>query len=293
LEKGVKLSPETLLWQSIINGIAAGWIYILVAVGLALIFSIMGIVQLSHGEVYMLGAYCTYQLSVIYGLNYWMALLVSTFAAGILGVILERFFFRPFRDRFEPSLIIAIGLILLFQTAAMVGFDTSTKSIPRIFPGVLTAWGASISWERLVAIFFGIVLVLALFLMIRWTKTGQAMVAVSQDGFAAALHGINVDRISAIAMAIGCALAAIAGSLVGCIFTIHPHMGNIVLTKGIAVIILGGLGSIPGAVIGGLTLGLIDGLVSVISNTTIATIIGFTIIIFVLLLRPRGLFGRD
>lgn len=241
----------------------------------------------------MLSAYCTYQLSVQYGLNYWVALLISAFAAGILGVILERFFFRPFRDRFEPSLIVAIGLILLLQNAAQVGFDTSTKAMPRIFPGVLKAWGASISWERLVAIISGVILVSALFLLIRGTKTGQAMVAVSEDAYAAALHGINVNRISAIAMATGCALAAIAGSLMGCIYTIHPYMGEIVLTKGIAVIILGGLGSIPGAVVGGLVLGLIDGLASAVANTTIATMAGFTIIILMLLLKPRGLFGRD
>ncbi len=289
---GAPLSQE-IVWQSIVNGLAAGWIYILVAVGLALIFSIMGIVQLAHGEIYMLGAYCTYHLSVQYGLNFWAALLLSAFGAAGLGVVLERFLFRPFRGRFEPSLIIAIGLILVFQTTAVVGFDTSTKAIPPIMSGVLTLWKASLSWDRLIAILSGIILISALFFFIRITKTGQAMVAVSQDTYAAALHGVNVDRVSAISMAVGCALAAIAGSLMGCIFTIHPHMGSIVLTKGIAVIILGGLGSIAGAVIGGLILGLIDGFVSVALSATSATIVGFTMIIFFLLFRPRGLFGRD
>jgi branched-chain amino acid transport system permease protein len=281
------------VWQGIVNGLAAGWIYVLVAVGLALIFSIMGIVQLAHGEIYMLGAYCTYDLSVQFGLNFWAAMLLSALGAGILGVILERFLFRPFRDRFEPCLIIAIGLILVFQTAAVVGFDTSTKAMPSMISGLLIVWKASLSWDRLVAILAGIILISAIFLLLRITKTGQAMIAVSQDAYAASLHGINVDRVSAIAMAVGCALAAIAGSLMGCIFTIHPYMGNIVLTKGIAVIILGGLGSIAGAVIGGLILGLIDGLVSVASNATMATIVSFTMIILVLLFRPRGLFGHD
>ncbi len=279
--------------QSVINGLVSGWLYILVAVGLALVFSVMGIIQFAHGEIYMLGAYCTYYLSVQCGLNYWGALLVSALLAGLLGVILERFLFRPFRGQIEPSIILGIGLMLLFQTVALIGFGTSTKAIPRIFRKVLTLGSVSLSGDRLVAILIGVILVSGLFLLIRRTKTGQAMVAVSQDPYAASLHGINVNRISAIAMAVGSALAAIAGSLVGCIFSMHPFMGNFALTKGIAVIILGGLGSIPGAIVGGLILGLIDGLVSSVANTTIAAVAGFTAIIFILLLRPRGLMGRD
>jgi branched-chain amino acid transport system permease protein len=142
------LGLET-LGQSIINGLAARWIYVLVAVGLALIFSIMGVVQLAHGEIYMLGAYSTYYLSVEYGLNYWGALLVFTLIAGILGVILEGFFSRSFRGRFEPRIIVSIGLMLLLQTAALVGSDTSTKTMPRMFPGILTFWSVSLSWDRL------------------------------------------------------------------------------------------------------------------------------------------------
>jgi len=281
------------LWQGIMNGLVAGWIYILIALGLTLVFSIMNIVQFAHGELYMLGAYGTYYLSVSYGLNYWVALLLSALLVGIVGLILERFFFRPFRGQFEPSIIVAVGLMLFLQSAATVWFDPYPKAMPIIFPGVLKIWGAVLSWDRMLAVIVGIVLVSAIFLIIQRTKMGQAMVAVSQDEYAAALHGINANRISAIAMIAGCALAAVAGALMGAIFAITPSMGGIAITKGIAVIVLGGLGSIPGAVIGGLILGLIDGLVSVVLNTTVAAVVGFILIIFVLLLRPRGLFGRD
>jgi len=279
--------------QSILNGLAAGWIYILVALGLTLVFGIMNIVQFAHGEIYMLGAYCSYFLIKFYGLSFWIALPLSAFLVGLVGIILERFFFRPFRGRFEPSIIVAVGLMLLLQTIAVVGFGTDTKSMGGIVPGVLKVSGVTLSWDRLIAILVGIILVAALFLLIKKTKTGQAMVAISQDIYAASLQGIDVNRISAFAMVVGCALAAIAGSLMGSIFSTSPFMGTSAITKGIAVIILGGLGSITGAVVGGLILGLIDGLVPLLLSSTMAGIVGFGVIIIVLILRPRGLFGHE
>lgn len=282
-----------LLAQSILNGLAAGWVYVLLAVGLTLVFGIMNIVQFAHGEIYMLGAYCSYFLIKLYGFSFWEALPLSALLVGLLGIVLERFFFRPFRGRFEPSIIVAVGLMVLLQTTAVVGFGTSTKSMPGIIPGVLSVSGITLSWDRLLAILVGIVLVTALFLLIQKTKIGQAMVAVSQDTDAASLQGIDVNRISAVAMVVGCALAAIAGSLMGSIFSTSPFMGTSAITKGIAVIILGGLGSIPGAVAGGLILGLIDGVVPPLLSSTMASIVGFGVIIIVLLLRPRGLFGHE
>jgi branched-chain amino acid transport system permease protein len=282
-----------LLAQSILNGLAAGWIYILVALGLTLVFGIMNIVQFAHGEIYMLGAYCSYFLIKLYGFSFWEALPLSALLVGLLGIVLERFFFRPFRGRFEPSIIVAVGLMLLLQTIAVVGFGTDTKSMGGIIPGVLKVSGVTLSWDRLIAILVGIILVAALFLLIKKTKTGQAMVAISQDIYAASLQGIDVNRISAFAMVIGCALAAIAGSLMGSIFSTSPFMGTSAITKGIAVIILGGLGSIPGAVVGGFILGLIDGLIPPLLSSTMAGIVGFGVIIIVLILRPRGLFGHE
>jgi branched-chain amino acid transport system permease protein len=283
----------TLLAQSILNGLAAGWIYILVALGLTLVFGIMNIVQFAHGEIYMLGAYCSYFLIKLYGFSFWEALPLSALLVGLLGIVLEKFFFRPFRGRFEPSIIVAVGLMLLLQTIAVVGFGTDTKSMGGIIPGVLKVSGVTLSWDRLIAILVGIILVAALFFLIKKTKTGQAMVAISQDIYAASLQGIDVNRISAFAMVIGCALAAIAGSLMGSIFSTSPFMGTSAITKGIAVIILGGLGSITGAVVGGFILGLIDGLVPPLLSSTMAGIVGFGVIIIVLILRPRGLFGHE
>ena len=286
------MSLETLA-QSILNGLAAGWVYVLVAVGLTLVFGIMNIVQFAHGEVYMLGAYVSYFLIRRYGFGFWEALPLSALFGMLLGLVLERFFFRPFRGRFEPSLIVAFGLILLLQTTAIVSFGPDSKPMPGIIPGVLSVSGITLSWDRLLIILVGGVSITALFFLIQKTKIGQAMVAVSQDTYAATLQGIDVNRISAVAMALGCALATISGSLMGSIFSTSPFMGIPAIAKGIAVIILGGLGSIPGAVAGGLILGMIDGLVPPLLSPTIAGIFGFVVIIIVLLLRPRGLFGHD
>lgn len=281
------------LWQSVVNGLMMGWIYVLVALGLSIVFSIMRILQLAHGEIYMLGAFCVYYMCVVLSLNIFVSFVIAAVALALVGVALERLCFRRFRGRFDTSMIVAIGLILLLQTTAAVGFGTQEKWVPKIIPGVLAIGHVTLAWDRVLSVLIGIALVLLLFLFIQRTRLGQAMVAISQDPDAAALQGIDVNRISSLSMAIGCAMAAIAGGLMGAIFQVEPFMGSFAMTKGIAVIILGGLGSIWGAVIGGIIIGLIDGLVPVAANTTIATIIGFALIIIILIIRPQGLLGHE
>jgi len=282
-----------MLWQSIINGFSAGWIYVLVALGLTLLFGIMRIVQLAHGEIYMLGAHAVYYACVILGINIFVSFVISATALSLLGILIERFLFRKFRGQIEPSIIVAIGLILLLQTTAVVSFGSSEKNIPRLIPGILTAGGIRLSWDRVLAVLIGAGLVSALALFVKGTKIGQAMVAISQDTEAAALQGINVNRISSITMAIGCALAAIAGGLMGAIFSVEPFMGSFAISKGLAVIILGGLGSITGAVAGGLILGLIDGIVPLYYSTTVAYIVGFASIVIILIIRPKALLAHE
>jgi branched-chain amino acid transport system permease protein len=286
------LSLETLA-QSLLNGLASSGIYILVALGLTLVLSIMNIVQLAHGEIYMIGAYAIYYLGTILGLNYYLAFILSVILVGGFGVLLERLFFRPFRGKPERALVISIGLILVLQNVVLAIAGGTPKSYTNPFKGVLNLAGVSISWERMVIVIVGAVMVTALFLFIKFTKTGQAMLAISQEREGAALQGINIDRVSVIAMFLGCGMAAIAGAQVGALFTISPTMGSFSLMKGIAVIILGGLGSVPGAVVGGLIIGLIDGIMPVIATTYIAGLIGFAIIILILIFRPQGLWGHE
>jgi branched-chain amino acid transport system permease protein len=282
-----------MLEQNLLNGLMSGWIYILVALGLTLVLSIVGIVQLAHGEIYMIGAYLVYYFCVIAGFKFFPSLLISIFCAGLLGIFLERFFLRAFRDDVEGAIISTIALILILQTAIVAIAGVGYKNIPSPIQGVLIVLGARLSWERLMTILVSIALVSALLIFINKTRMGQAMVAVSEDREAAALQGINVDRISSIAMFLGCSLAAAAGALTGAIFDLTPFMGGFALMKGIAVIILGGLGSIPGAIIGGLILGLVDGLVTALLSVQMASIIGLLVIILILLFRPQGLLGHE
>ncbi|MCK4794078.1 MAG: branched-chain amino acid ABC transporter permease [Desulfobacteraceae bacterium] len=282
-----------MITQSILNGLVLGGIYILVALGLTIVLSIMGIVQLAHGEIYMLGAYAMYYLCARAGLNFFLAILISALLVGGLGVFLEKFFFRPFRGEMDRAIIIAIGLILLLQNAVLVTAGGMPKAFASPFSGTVSVLGVTLSWERLMVVSIAFGFVLILFFLVKGTKVGKAMVAISQDREVAALQGINIDRISSFAMFLGCAFAAVAGALIGALFSVNPFMGGFALMKGIAVIILGGMGSILGAVLGGVILGLIDGIVPVFSTTHMASLIGFGFIILILLFRPQGILGRE
>jgi branched-chain amino acid transport system permease protein len=281
-----------MLWQGIVNGLSAGWIYVLVALGLTLVFGILRIVQFAHGEIYMLGAHTVYYMCVVLGMNIVPSFVIAAVAVGLLGIVIEKFLFRRLRGQMEQSIIITIGLILLLQTTAVLVFGGNDKSIPRVIPGIMQLWGAHLSWDRALTVAVGVAVMVVFYLFISRTRVGQAMVAISQDNDAATLMGINVNRICALSMAIGCALAAIAGGLMGSIFSVEPFMGGFAISKGIAVIILGGLGSIGGAVVGALILGLVDGVVSLYYSTTVAYIVGFAIIIVILVVKPTGLMGR-
>ena len=281
------------LSQSVLNGLALAGIYILIALGLTLVMSIMGIVQVAHGEIYMIGAYSVYYVVAVLGGNFFVAIVLSTLFVGGLGVLLDRLCFRPFRGKRTAAFTVSIALILILQNVvlAIAGGNPLTYSSP--FTGVLHILGISISWKRLIIVFVGLGLLIALFLFIKLTRTGQAMLAISQEREGAALQGMNIDRISAVAMFLGCGLAAVAGGFIGSLFSISPTMGSFALMKGIAVIILGGLGSIPGAVIGGLILGLVDGVLPAITTTHIAGLVGFAAIIMILLFRPQGIWGHE
>jgi branched-chain amino acid transport system permease protein len=286
------LDGATLL-QSIVNGLMAGSIYILVALGLTLLLSVMGIVQLAHGEIYMLGGYLTYYFCSVVGIHYLLALLIATLLVGGLGILIEKVFFRPFRHGdLSPTVILSLGLMLVLQTTAVVTFGGYTKVLTTPFPGVINIGGVIISQERLILILITAVFVGGLFFLLYKTEMGRTMRAVSQDMDAALLLGISVDRVSSFAMFLGCALAAVAGGLMGAIFSLSPFMGGFALMKGIAVIVLGGMGSVVGAVIGGLIIGLIDGIVPPLLTTEMASTIGFLVIILILLFRPQGIKGQ-
>jgi branched-chain amino acid transport system permease protein len=277
--------------QVLVNGLMLGLTYVLIASGFSLIYGIMRLLNFAHGEFYMLGAFATYLLCEHLGVHYFTALALSMVIIGILGVLVYRFVFRHFRDEHDPSLVIALGIAMLISGLALIIFGEKDQSVAPVFSGVIQVWGATLSKERVAVIVMAIVLMAALTLYIKFSKTGQAMRAVSQDREAAALQGIGVDSTFTLCMGISSALAGAAGALLAPLFYVNPFLGMHAVLKALVVVVIGGLGSIPGAIAGGLLLGFVESF----GNTffgDITEILGFIIVMIVLLFRPQGLFGH-
>lgn len=277
--------------QVFINGLMLGLTYVLIASGFSLIYGIMRLLNFAHGEFYMLGAFAMYLLSEHLGLDYFTALILSMIIIAVLGMLVYRFFFRPFRDQHDPSLVIALGIAMLIGGLALLIFGEKDKSVSPVVSGVIQILGATLSVERMVVIFSAILLMTALTLFIKFSKTGQAMRAVAQDREAAALQGIGVDSTFMLCMGISSALAGAAGALLAPLFFVNPFLGMHAVLKALVVVVIGGLGSIPGAIAGGLLLGFVESFGTTFLGD-ITEMMGFVMVMLVLLFRPQGLFGH-
>jgi branched-chain amino acid transport system permease protein len=284
------MTPALLL-QSAVIGLSIGSIYILMALGLTLMFGMMHIINFAHGAVYMLGAFVIYYVFFQWGAPYFAAFVVAMLVLGALGYFVERGIYRPIKGGIEPTLVALIALTTFLQAAGYPVFGPLDKHVPPVFAGTRNILGVMISVERLVIIPIAGLLVLGLYLFINKTRAGAAMRAIEQDKEAAALQGVNVNVVNGLAFGIGFALAAAAGALMAPIFKLDPMMGEQPLLKAFIIIILGGLGSIPGAIVGGLVLGLIDSIVATALGAEPAFLLSFVFIILVLLFKPTGLFG--
>jgi branched-chain amino acid transport system permease protein len=279
--------------ESMINGLDLGGTYVLVGLGLTLILSIMNILQFAHGEVYMLGAFTVYFLCVLKGMNLYLAVFISMITTAIFGLILERVFLRPLKGKFMSYVCVTTGLSLIMQTLVLESFTKGTKQLPSLWRGAFDVGGVYISRERVVAIVFALVLTLALYSFLKRTKYGLAMVASAQDREGALMQGINPNVMSALVVAIGSGLAAVGGALGGSIFNLDPYMGGLAFLKGITLIVIGGLGSIPGAVVGGLVLGVAESLLALRFGSQLGIVLPLVLVIAFLIFRPKGLFGHD
>jgi branched-chain amino acid transport system permease protein len=276
--------------QPLINGLLIGANYILVALGLTVIFSVMNVLNFAHGEIYMIGGFCVYFLCSVLHLNYIVSLILAMIVTGILGLILERILFRPLKGDLLSSVIVAISLIWLFQTSAQLIFGKLPKGMAEVISGIVNVLGFNVSKARIVAALLSIVLLSITYFFVYKTKQGKAMQAFAQDKEAAALQGISISRIGPLGFFIGCALAGAAGGIVVPILGIDATAGGTVLNASLSIIILGGLGSIPGAALGGIILGLIVSYGQTYLGY-IASIFPFLIIIIVLLFKRTGLMG--
>jgi branched-chain amino acid transport system permease protein len=282
--------------QQLVNGATIGVVYALAAVGLTLTFGILRVINFAHGEFYMLGAFLTYWLLATVGLGYLESLVLAVLIAALIGLLAERLAIRPLQGRHHFTVLLStIGLSIFLQNGALVVWGPDPREIalewgmrPVIVGGLI------ISRMRLVALVTGIALIAALTVFIRRTPVGMAMRAVARNPDAAALMGVSVPRIYALTFGLGAGLAAVSGGLLGALFNIEPTMGEWAVIKAFSVVIMGGLGNVPGAIIGGLLLGVAESLsVGYLpGGVGYRDGIGYAMLILVLLFRPQGLFGR-
>ncbi len=287
------------LLSYLINGISLGSVYAIIALGYTMVYGIAKMLNFAHGDVIMVGGYVVFVLASGMGLPPVLAVIVSMVVCTMLGMAIERVAYKPLRMAASPLavLITAIGVSYLLQNLALLLFGANTKSFTSVVtvPAVSLAEGQlMISGETIVTIAACIVIMVTLTLFIKKTKAGQAMLAVSEDKGAAQLMGINVNGTIALTFAIGSALAAVAGVLLCSTYpSLTPYTGAMPGIKAFVAAVFGGIGSIPGAMIGGILLGIIEILGKAYISSQMADAIVFAVLIVVLLVKPTGILGKN
>lgn len=282
----------------LINGISLGSVYAIIALGYTMVYGIAKMLNFAHGDVIMVGGYAALTMMLSTGTNPWTAILVAIVVCTVLGVVIERVAYRPLRNAASPLavLITAIGVSYLLQNVVLLIFGSSPKSFQSVvsLPDLKLAGGSLvITAETIVTIISCVVIMIGLTAFINKTKPGQAMLAVSEDKGAAQLMGINVNSTIALTFAIGSGLAAIAGVLLCSSYpSLSPYTGSMPGIKAFVAAVFGGIGSIPGAMIGGILLGVIEILGKAYISSQLADAIVFAVLIVVLLVKPTGLFGK-
>jgi branched-chain amino acid transport system permease protein len=287
--------------QLIINGFQLGAIYALVALGLTLIFSIMNVINFAHGEIYILGGFAGYYIFYQAFLEYFhlpiyaafiFTFFITAIFLGLLGFVLEKAIFRPFRGDLLTGFLISIGLAKILQMGSAISFGPDPKGVPAPFRGAISILGASISSQRIAIIIIGAFIMIGLYLFLGKTKSGLAMMAITQDKEAAQSLGMNYGFVSSFGFAVSCALAGLAGFLIVPASYVDPFVGSNFLIKAFIIIIIGGMGSLTGCILGGFIIGFIESFGSYFINLPTSTIVSFMIVITFLIFRPRGLLGR-
>ncbi|WP_318616861.1 branched-chain amino acid ABC transporter permease [Sporosarcina sp. YIM B06819] len=282
--------------QQLINGISLGSIYALIALGYTMVYGIIKLINFAHGEVFMIGAFIGYFCIAGWGLGLFPALLVAMTSCAIIGVIIERIAYKRLRNATRIAVLItAIGVSLLIQNGFIYMRGAQPEAYPAVFANKSFAFfGAQISSQSILILSVSIGLMIILQFIVHKTKIGKAMRAVSYDSEAAKLMGINVDNTISATFAIGSALAGAAGVIFGIYYTkIDPLMGIIPGLKAFVAAVLGGIGIIPGAMVGGLVLGVVETFVSAIGFSLWRDAAAFIILILILIFKPSGIFGKN
>lgn len=283
-----------MLVPQLINGLTQGSLYALIAIGFVIIFGTMNLVTFAHGEVYMVGAFVGAFALTLWQLPWFVALLLGMAAAWILGFLIEKVAFRPLRTSGHmPPLLITIGLSIMLKDLAVILFGAENRPVPSVYDQTIQVVGVQVSVLQLAILGLAGLLIVVLQLLIQGTKIGRAMRATAQDHEAAYAMGVNVNRIFSLAFALASALGGAAGVMIGIYYNaVYPIMGATAGLKGFAACILGGLTSIPGAILGGLIIGVVENLTVQFLASGYRDVVAFLVMVLVLVLRPQGLLGR-
>ncbi len=284
--------------SQIVNGLGIGSIYALVALGYSMVYGIVQLINFAHGDIIMVGAYVTYLVLVVGGAPLWLAVIASIAFCALAGVLIERLAYQRLLHKGAPRislLITAIGVSIFLENLFQLLFTSSAKSMPNLFPGSpVSLGGLKISRVTAITLATSITLMILLQLLVNKTKMGKAMRATSEDTGAAKLMGIGTDRVVAFTFAIGSGLAAVGAILYCSAYPlINPYMGNLLGLKAFVAAVLGGIGSIPGAMFGGFLIGIAESLTKAAGGSQITDAVVFGILILILLFRPEGLFGHN
>ena len=282
--------PPAGIW---VDGLVQSCIYVTMAFGMVLVFSILGILNWTHGQFYMLGAFVVYYAITAAGIPFPISLLVSGVVVGGLGMLVEKFVIERLTSPGYGMLYVTVAtlaLMFFFEGAAGMAFGLMDKGLSTVLPGVLDLGSFSVSYQKLAVIIFTLVIMAAMYIVLNRTKVGLAIRAAAQEPVAASLYGISVGRVSLIVMGIGCALAAMAGSIMAPVYNVNPFMGRIPMIMSLLAIIIGGLGSLTGAIVGGIILGFLNSVIAY-HLSYVSEFVLFLLVIIILLVRPQGLFG--
>ena len=280
-------------FQQVLNGLTLGGVYSLVALGLTLVYGILHVPNFAHGAFYMAGAFIAFQLISVLGWNYWLAMAGAALCVAALATLAERLVFHPLRHAsgLHP-MIAAIGMLLFLESGAQAIWGADFHRMPTPYNGIVDIGGVTAPVQRLLIIAGAFSLMVVLHLFLKRTVTGSTIVAMAQNRDGASLVGIDANRVAMLTFAISGGLAAIAATLYAPINLVYPGMGTLVITKAFVIIILGGMGSVPGAIVGGLIIGFAESFGAYYISTDYKDIIAFVLLVAILSIRPQGIFTR-
>jgi len=288
-----EITMEVLL-QQLFNGLTIGSVYSLVALGLTLVYGILHIPNFAHGALYMVGGYITLTMMSYLGFPYLLAIVVSILVVGLLSVVMERLVFHPLRHSTPiQHKVAAIGVLLFLEALVQLIWGADYRQMSTPFGDVVNIFGLTLTLQRVIIVLAAVAVMIALYVFLKKTFTGSTIIAMAQNREGASLVGINTNKVAMLTFFIAGSLAAIAASLSSPINLVFPGMGHLMILKAFVIIIIGGMGSIPGAIIGGYILGFSESLGATYISNDYKDIIAFVLLIVILTIKPKGIFSKE